>query len=110
MGAMPDEPSYTRREGDTLSHRLDEIDRHGTRGMQLLQQQTQANTDAIGQLKNEITTRFAEHTRQHEQEVAQLGKRRRYRVTATIAAAAALAAVLGLLWNIAATVAHLHGS
>lgn len=108
MGAMPDEPPFSRREGDTLARRLDEIDRHGTRGMQLLQMQTQANTDSLGQLKNEITTRFAEHTRQHETELAELKKRRRYRITVTIAAGATLAAILGVLWNISATLAHLH--
>ena len=103
------DPPFTRREGDQLARRLEEIDQHGTRGMQLLQQQTTANTGALGELRNEITTRFAEHTRQHERELKALYARRRWRITAAVAAVTAAAGMLSLMLSIAVQLSRLHG-
>jgi hypothetical protein len=104
-GAWPD-PPFSRREGDQLIHRIDQIDRDGTRGMQLLANQTQENSKAIGRLQAEIASRFAEHTRQHELELAAIVTRRRWRIMAVIAAAAVVVALFAFLADIAAQVGH----
>lgn len=107
MGAMHPEPVFTRREGDQLARRVDSIDEHGTRGMQLISQQTQNNTAAIAAMRSMIESKFTEHTRQHETELAAIAGRKRWRVTAVAAVIASAAAALGLLVDIAAQVGHL---
>lgn len=104
-GAYP-EPMFSRREGDALARRIEQIDRDGTRGMQLIAAQTQENTAAVGRLQQEISSRFQEHTRQHELELAAIQTRRRWRVMAAIGLAAVVVALFSLLAYIAATVAH----
>lgn len=94
-------PWFTLREGDQLSKRVDTIDRDGTRGMQLLSAQTQENTAAIARMETTMQTRFAEHTRQHTDELAALRIRNRWRVGTSIAAAAVLVAILSVVVEIA---------
>lgn len=102
--AYPSEPMYTRREGDDLSRRVADIDREGTRGMQVLAAQTQQNTAAIGELRNQVRTDFAAHTRQHEQELAAIRGRRKTRATNALAVWAAAVATLSLLVYVAVSV------
>ena len=105
---MTAEAWFTRREGDTLSRRVDFIDQDGPRAMAMLAAQTRDNAAAIGRLQQEVHERFAEHTRQHEREERQRMNARRWRITSLIAAVAAAAAVLTLLVAILAELGRLH--
>lgn len=105
---MTFDPPFTRREGDQLARRVDDLDRHGTRGMQLLAQQTKANTEALGELRRDLAARFDQHTRQHERELHGRSARKRARTGTLIAAWAAAVATLGLLLDIAIQLPHLH--
>lgn len=103
---MPDDAPYTRREGDQLARRVEGMDEHGTRGMQLLGERVSQQSRAIADLAGQVADRFAEHTRQHDAEQKERTARRRWLITAAIAAAASVAAVLSLLLTIIAQLAH----
>jgi hypothetical protein len=105
---MINEPLFTRREGDQLSRRVEAIDEHGTRGMQLLSRQTAENTAAIKALRTELGKRFDQHTRQHERELHGRAAKRRARTGTAIAVWAAAVASIGLLLDIALQLPHLH--
>lgn len=105
---MTTDAYFTRREGDTLSRRVESIDRDGTRGAELIAAQTAENSKAIGRLQQEVHERFTEHTRQHDKEARARQSSRRWRITASIAAIASGAAVLSLLFAILAELARLH--
>lgn len=105
---MYPEPMFTRREGDNLTRRIDAIDQHGTRGMELLANQTRDNAQAIGRLQQEMTARFQEHTNQHERELSAIRRRRQFGLTTIVAIWVAVIATITLLIDIATQVAKLH--
>lgn len=105
---MTAEAWFTRREGDTLSRRVESMDRDGTRGMELLAAQTADNSKAIGRLQQELHERFTEHTAQHVQEQRSRQAARRWRITTGIAAAVAVIAVFSLLLAVYGQVHQLH--
>lgn len=106
MDAMPLDRPYTRREGDQLAARVDAIDRNGTRGWQLLTDRVDQQSKAIGSLRDEVSARFREHTRQHDADSLARTVSRRWRIGAAIVAVAAAATVLGLLVAILAQLGH----
>ncbi len=64
---MPDEVA-TRRELDLLRAELMRLDDHGTRGVGVVQSQLTDVIKDVVELKSEMTSRFAEHSRLHERD------------------------------------------
>ena len=120
------EPLVTRRELDLLKaasdtehakiwQRIDSMDDHGTRGVQGLtiridsligdvaDLKTEVKTD-VGKLQSDMDARFDAHQKIHDRDAAARLSSYRWRVMATIGAAASMAAVLGLLIDVLAKV------
>lgn len=98
--------------------RMDSIDVNGTRGVAVLQAQMTELVRDVTALKGEMAERFTVHLKEHDDDIRQRAQARaedlrsrraarRWRVTTTIAAAAVLLTLLGLVTDI---VLRLHGS
>lgn len=82
---MADELWVTQREFDQLRGEVTRLDDHGTRGVGIVQQQLTDVIKDVLELKTEISSRFAEHQRQHEREENDRAANRRWLVGLGIA-------------------------
>lgn len=92
----------TQREFDQLRSELIRIDDHGTRGIGTIQAQLTEVVKDVTELKGEVNSRFAEHQRQHERELADRAVNRRW----GIGVAVAMLGAVGGLYPYLHVVAH----
>lgn len=105
---MPTDDYVTRREYDQLAKRVDDIDKNGPRGMDVLALQVGQTADQLGQLRQTVETRFDTLARQRASDERDKRGRSRWRVTAWIGGLAAVAAVVSALVAVSVQLSHLH--
>lgn len=94
-----------RPEFDALVRRVEQMDQQGTRGVAGVAIQLANAISDIGELRADFKEHEHEHVKDREQRDRERTTTRRFRITATIGASASVAAVLGVLADIAS---HVH--
>lgn len=100
------EPAASQREVDQLRAELNRLDDHGTRGTQALLVQLTELVKDISEMKSEVNARFESHQKVHDQDHKDRQESRRWAIMAAITFIGVMAAVIGLLVDIAG---KLHG-
>lgn len=94
------EPAASRREVDQLREELHRLDDHGSRGVGTLQTQVTELVKDVTELRAEVSGRFTDHLRLHNQEQRDRVSARRWLIGTGIAGLASIAAVIALLVQI----------
>ncbi len=93
---MPDEVA-TRRELDLLRADLVRLDEYGGRGFGQIQSQLTDVIKDVVELKSELTSRFAEHSRLHERDEDQRTSARRWSLAFAVTVIGAVGGLYPLL-------------
>jgi hypothetical protein len=100
------ERAASQREVDQLRGDIRRLDEHGTRGVQALLVQLTEVVKDMSEMKSEVNARFDAHQRIHDQDHKERQEGRRWFFMAAVTFIGVMAAVIGLLVDIAG---KLHG-
>lgn len=105
-GMTEPERAASQREVDILRNRIEQIDASGSRGVGVLMTQVGELVKDMADMRAETRTWQGQHERHHEQDARDRIAGRRWLIGVGVAGVASMAAMLGLLVDIAG---HLHG-